>query len=254
MSLRSIPWVLAAAIGVMGAAPALACEDGAHAQAAHGHGADMDACECGEEACECPDHQEKGMHGHKGQRQEHKQESRRHGMHGHGMGMGMRHGFARSAEIRYLPAMAGAASQHLILGGGPSMQVNDWFSMGWQRNMAVQLFAPGPEGFWLSPYCGVLPRIGGAVGPATVHFGTLVGAGAMLRTTSVAGAGSDFLQARLMWVAEPRVEVGWDMGTHRAALVGTYLVTPNMADLGGVTLGLQVSFKGMSAKGHGHMR
>ena len=271
MALRSIPWVLAAAIGVMGASPALACEEAGKAQSAHaGHGEKTEAHACAE-GCECPMHDAEGdkghgMHGDKGPgmhggKGHGMQGGKGHGMHGgkgHGMrggrghGMhggwhgrrGMGHGFAPSAEIRYLPAAGVSTNQHLILAGGPQVKVNDWFSMGWQRNLGVQLFPQGPEGLWLSPYGGVLPRIGTSFGPGSVHVGSLLGAGAMLRTTGIPNVGSDFLQARVMWVVEPRIELGWDADTYRGALVGTYLLTPNMSEFGGATVGLKFSFKG----------
>ncbi|MFP5502221.1 MAG: hypothetical protein ACLGIN_07010 [Candidatus Sericytochromatia bacterium] len=250
MALRSIPWVLAAAIGVMGASPALACEEGGKAKAAHaGHGGKMEASECAED-CECPMCEAKrdrahgkpgkghGMHGGKG-----------HGMHGgkgHGMHgrRGMGHRFAPSAEIRYLPAAGASTNQHLILAGGPQVKVNDWFSMGWQRNLGVQLFPQGPEGVWVSPYGGVLPRIGTSFGPTSVHVGSLLGAGAMLRTTGIPSVSGDYLQAKVMWVVEPRIELGWKADNYNGALVGTYLLTPNMSEFGGATVGLKFSFKG----------
>lgn len=277
MALRSIPWVLAAAIGVMGAAPAMACEDGHKSRTAHaGHGQTMEACKGGE-ACECPAHREKGerRHGmHEGKGQEmacemcegmHGDKGRghgegKHGMgHGEGMGRGMHdgmhgrrgmryHAFMPSAEIRYLPATGVSTSQHLILAGGKQVKVNDWFSMGWQRNLGVQLFPTGPAGAWVSPYGGVLPRIGASFGDGSVHVGSLVGAGAMLRTTGIPGVGSDFLQARVMWVVEPRIELGWKTDRMSGALVGTYLLTPNMSEFGGATVGLKFGFKGHGFK------
>jgi hypothetical protein len=192
------------------------------------------------EACEDCDemgHGEMGMHGHgmKG-----------HGMMGHrGWMMGKR--FSFNHELRYMPVMGSATNQWLVLGHGPSVQVNDWFSMGWQNNLAIQTFNNGPAGFWVAPYMGVLPKLGYSVGQARLDVGSLVGFGGMARTANVGGT-ADVLQARLMWAVEPRVELTWQGdGGMSWGLVGTYLLSQYQADLGGFSFGIKA---GWGPKGH----
>jgi hypothetical protein len=173
-----------------------------------------------------------------------------HGMKGHhGMMMG---GKQYAAEIRYLPVFYNSTNQWLILTGGKRGSKNDVFSLGMERNFAIQTFNNGPAGFWLAPYSGIVPRVGYSVGDARVDVGLLVGLGGMARTANVGGT-SDVLQARLMWVVEPKAELMWQGDGHGMGLTASYLMTQHQADLGGFIFGLKGTFGGFGGgKGMGH--
>lgn len=151
----------------------------------------------------------------------------------------------KSSEVRYMPAMAGG-SQHIVLGRGGSLQVNPWLSLGHQMNWSLQLGNGPNAGPWFTPYGGFLPRVGAQLGPIRGDLGALIGLGGMFRTGQVMGATgpvNDVLQARIMWVLEPRVELGW-RGEHLGVgLVGAYNFNPNMADFGGPSVGLKMTWK-----------
>jgi hypothetical protein len=175
-----------------------------------------------------------------------------HGMMGHhGMMMG---GKQYAAEIRYLPVFYNSTNQWLILTGGKRGSKNDVFSLGMERNFAIQTFNNGPAGFWLAPYSGIVPRVGYSVGDARVDLGVLVGLGGMARTANVGGT-NDVLQARLMWVVEPKAELMWQGDGHGMGLTASYLLTQHQADLGGFVFGIKGTFggpgggKGMGDKG-----
>jgi hypothetical protein len=166
------------------------------------------------------------------------------GMRGHGMMM--RNGM-RTAEIRYMPtalATAGATGNQFLIVGGGMQSGGDVFSMGFQHNLAVQMMPTGGQGNWVAPYCGIVPRLGLTLGKARVDVGVLGGFGGMVRTVSVPGTTANLLDARFQWVLEPRVELGMRGERMGVALVGTYLMTPNPADMGGMGVGLKFTFKG----------
>jgi hypothetical protein len=184
-----------------------------------------------------------------------------HDMHGmHGMKMKhmwmMRHhrksGWG-GPEVRYLTGMQSAATGFsqvptatgLVFGRGHSGEVAPWFSIGGNSNLALQLTPGAGNGSWIAPYWGVLPRLGFGLGPVRLDAGVLGGFGGMVRTSA-----SDVVQARAMWVLEPRLELGYRGDHFGIFAVGAYLMTPNMADLGGLSAGLRLTFGG--GKGHGH--
>lgn len=180
-------------------------------------------------------------------------EERRMEMRGHHMGGWGRHfggaPRAKGHEVRYMPVMAPGTNQYAILGFGRRLQLNDWLSLGGQTNYALQLGnAPG-NGPWFVPYCGFLPRVGAGLGPVRADLGALLGVGGMLRTGTV-GTTDHVLQARLMWVVEPRVELGWQGERMGVGLVGAYALNPNQTEFGGPSAGLRFTWKG----GHGGMR
>lgn len=260
MTVRMIPTALAAA-GMLLATPGLALAHSHDHGGGSGKSDKMECCEEGAACCEMEDgegmaccegegmdekphghgdkhkdHGDKGhgMRGHRGMRGH-------HGMRGH-MGMMMHPGFGKGMEIRYMPAVGTATNQHLMLASGAQFRVNDWFTMGMQNNLGIQLF-PQNAGSWLSPYGGILPKVGVSVGDARLDVGTLLGLGGMVRTGGVAGMPS-VVEGRVMWVAEPRVEIGMNTEHLGVSLVGTYLITPNMNDLGGFSVGVRLTGKG----------
>lgn len=172
------------------------------------------------------------------------------GMHGGPMGhrgMMMTGDRLKGPEVRYMPAMTPGANQHIVLARNAQLQVKPWLSLGHQMNWALQLSNTNPAaGPWFTSYGGFLPRVGGQVGLIRADLGLLAGVGAMLRTGQVTGATgpvNDVLQARVMWVLEPRVELGW-RGEHMGlGLVGAYNYNPNMADFGGPSVGLKMTWK-----------
>lgn len=234
------------------------------------HGGDKDDCCQADnqkpkgDACCAPESGKPGTKGMQGEACEDCDEMGQDGMkgmHGHGM-MGHRMMMAHknisfTHELRYMPVMGTATNQWLVLAHGPSKRVNDWFSVGWQNNLAVQTFNNGPAGFWVAPYMGVLPKVGYTVGQARVDVGALVGFGGMARTANVGGT-ADVLQARLLWAIEPRVELTWVGDEWSWGLVGTYLNTQYQADLGGFSFGVKAAWgphghHGMGAgMGHDH--
>ncbi|MDB5099387.1 MAG: hypothetical protein JWM80_3808 [Cyanobacteria bacterium RYN_339] len=163
-----------------------------------------------------------------------------HRMGGHHMGG------QRGAEIRYMPGMGianGSNNSFVVLGGGMQMG-GDIFSVGLQHNLAVQLNPTGGAGNWIAPYCGIVPRLGVQLGTARVDVGVLGGFGGMVRTLGGVTPGAQVLDARLQWVVEPRIELGMKNEKMGVSLVAAYLLTPNMADIGGVSAGLKFTFKG----------
>lgn len=239
------------------------CEDEAKAGAADCCEAEGDAknacCEAEGDAknacCEA-----EGAHamkdGHHGMKDGHGMKGRRGMKDHHGMMMGhhgmMMGGKQYAAEIRYLPVFYNSTNQWLILTGGKRGSKNDVFSLGMERNFAIQTFNNGPAGFWLAPYSGIVPRVGYSVGDARVDLGLLVGLGGMARTANVGGT-SDVLQARLMWVVEPKAELMWQGDGHGMGLTASYLMTQHQADLGGFVFGLKGTFGGPGGgKGMGH--
>lgn len=209
---------------------------------------DMADC-CADGTCEPPCDKKDmkgdrpGMRGHHGDKMD---------MKGHHGMRGMLAGKQFSTEIRYLPVFNNSTNQWLMLSGGIRGQKNEAFSLGFERNLAIQTFNNGPTGFWLAPYGGIVPRVGYAVGDARVDLGLLVGAGGMARTANVGGT-SDVLQARLMWVLEPKAELMWQGDGHGLGLTASYLMTQHQADLGGFVFGLKGTFGGKGGgKGMGH--
>jgi hypothetical protein len=173
------------------------------------------------------------------------------GMGGHHMGMRARWhhhmmNAQRIAELRYLPGMntAGAGPNNFIVLGGGIQGGGDVFSLAWQHNLAVQLNPAGGAGNWVAPYCGIVPRLGVQLGTARVDVGVLGGFGGMVRTLGSVAPGAQVLDARLQWVVEPRIELGMKNDHMGVALVGSYMLTPNMNDMGGVGAGLKFTFKG----------
>jgi hypothetical protein len=238
-----MPVGLAAIALMMAPLPALAHgdkDDDSCCAADQGAKGDKDECCEAEgqggkgEACEdCDEMGHGGMHGR--------------GMMGHRWMMMHHKGFMMNKELRYMPVLGSATNQWLVLAGGPSFRPNDWFSMGFQHNLAVQLFNTGPTGFWLAPYCGILPKLGYSVGNARLDVGALVGFGGMARTANVGGT-ADVLQARLLWAIEPRAELTWMGEGWSWGLVATFLNTQYQSDLGGFSFGLKA---GWGPKGHG---
>jgi hypothetical protein len=254
MMRKVLPGGLVAAAFMLTAGPGLAHPE--HG----GGGGDMDCCaeegakdgkktdDGKRDAC-CDMEAEKHMQGgHHGMRDH-------HGMRGHhGMMGGMMRGLVIGPEIRYMPVFGTATNQWLVLSGELGKRKNDWFSVSMQRNLAIQTFNNGPAGFWVAPYGGILPKVGYTIGEARADLGVLAGVGAMARTANVGGT-ADVLQARLMWVVEPRVELMWQGEGHGLGVVATYLVTQHLNDLGGFSFGLKGTWgpKGKGGgKGHGH--
>jgi hypothetical protein len=233
-----------------GAKPGAACcEAGAKAQAAKPMAvAKGDAPCCDHPApdgsCCSPDkpHGAPGTGMREGVRIERRYE--RGGRWGHHGGM-MRGAVVKGAEVRYMPALAGG-NQYIVLARGSSLQANPWLSLGHQMNWALQLGNGPNAGPWFTPYGGFVGRLGAQLGPIRGDLGALVGLGGMLRTGQVLGATgpvNDVLQARAMWVVEPRVELGW-RGEHLGlGLVGAYNFNPNMADFGGPSVGLKMTWR-----------
>jgi hypothetical protein len=187
-----------------------------------------------------------GMQGH-GEMGDHEDMDEHEGMHGHMMGHGgMRKHLSMTPEIRYAPSSLSNAgpngNQFLVLSHGVQFGGDNVFSMGFQNNLAVQLFNPSATtGNWVAPYGGLLPRIGVTLGKLRVDAGVLGGFGMMARTVSQPN-GMQFLDTRLQWVVEPRVEIGMK-GEHKGlSLVAAYLLTPNPQDMGGISFGLKGTF------------
>ncbi|MFN3430864.1 MAG: hypothetical protein ACK46X_13025 [Candidatus Sericytochromatia bacterium] len=253
MMRKVLPGGLVAAALMLTAGPGLACPE--HGGGGSGSGSGSDCCaEEGAKDGKKPDGQQdaccEAMDGDKGKG---KHEGRhgmrdRQGMRGHhGMMGGMMRGLMIGPEIRYMPVFGTATNQWLVLSGELGKRKNDWFSVSMQRNLAIQTFNNGPAGFWVAPYGGILPKVGYTVGEARADLGVLAGVGAMARTANV-GTTADVLQARLMWVVEPRVELMWQGEGHGVGVVATYLVTQHLNDLGGFSFGLKGTWGG---KGHG---
>ena len=193
-----------------------------------------------EECCSAQKPHAMRMDGKPGMRVERRVEVRR----GHG---GWKRHFPdavryKGSELRYLPVMGASTNPYLIYARDRRMQLNDFVSLGGQTNWALQLGnAPG-NGPWFVPYMGVVPRVGADLGPLRADVGALVGLGGMLRTGTVAGT-DHVLQARVMWVVEPRVELGW-RGEHMGVgLVGAYNLNPNQSEFGGLSAGLRMTWK-----------
>lgn len=255
-------WMSAVALAAAwSGGPALACPDhqSGAAQLAHADKKDGDAC-CKDEAKgdkgdkDCCKEEAKADH-HHGQAKDDcckdgKCEMEQGGGHMGGHHMGGWHGrmghAQRIAELRYIPgiATAGAGTNSFIVLGGGLQSNGEIFSLGWQHNLAVQLNPSGGAGNWLAPYCGIVPRLGVQLGTARVDVGVLGGIGGMVRTLGSVTPGAQVLDARLQWVVEPRIELGMKNDHMGVALVGSYLLTPNMADIGGVGAGLKFTFKG----------
>ena len=159
---------------------------------------------------------------------------------------------AKGHEVRYMPASATSANQYVVLASNKRMQLNDWVSMGGQMNYALQLNSAPGNGPWFVPYGGFLPSVGKSFGPLRADVGALLGLGTMLRTGTVATT-NDVLQARVMWVVEPRVELGWQGERMGVGLVGTYNLNPNAPEFGGMSAGLKMTWKGHGGMGHGGM-
>lgn len=265
--MRQLPVLFATIAALTVASPAWACGGGGGGGDKHGQGEDCCApndkgghaacCEADEkgghaDCCGSEDHHGKGGHHDKGEHRGHQEhrghhgdmdmddrpdmDGRMHGMRGHRMRG------PKMMELRYMPATTG--NQHLVLAWDRRRALNDWFSMGFMGNYALQLAPAAGQGHWFTPYGGIVPRIGTNVGNVRLDVGALLGFGAMMRTTTIAGAGSDFLQLRPMWVVEPRVELGFDQGPWRMGLVGTYALSPNPADFSGPSVGVRFGFGG----------
>lgn len=151
----------------------------------------------------------------------------------------------RGTELRFMPAAAAGSNMHIVYGRDGRWQINPYFSMGHQMNWALQLMPTAAgQGNWFTPYGGILPRVGFPIGKLRADIGVLGGFGTMLRTGTV-GTATDALQARVMWVVEPRVELGWQGEHMGAGIVGTYNLNPNMSEFGGPSVGLRFTFKKM---------
>jgi len=177
------------------------------------------------------------------------------GMSGHGMMPGMQGDRTTGVEVRYLP-VAGVAGPGipdsaaslmptLVVGFDARSETSSWFGLGLQGNVAMQLNPAAGAGNWVTPYGGILPRLGTNLGPVRIDGGVLAGGGFMGRQAS--GGSSTLLEVKPIWTLEPRLEIGLQGERMSGALVGTYLVTPYMSELGGLSLGLRVSFKGGSS-------
>ncbi len=156
----------------------------------------------------------------------------------------------KGSEISYLPGIGPAAkSQSLLLAQGNDLALTSWFHLGGQTAVGYQLTPSEPgAGGWVSSLGGIVPRLGYQTGPFRIDVGALLGLGAMLRTTRVAGV-DDVAQLRGFWLAEPRLEVGVAAEGVAASLFGGYAFSPNPADLGGVVFGLDFRFQNPGAAG-----
>lgn len=181
------------------------------------------------------DHDRMGDHGPMGDRDD------MHGRWGGRMAWMRTHPLHVSQELRYAPATTTLTGAWTV-----ARPMNDWFSCGFQANYAWQVTPSMGQGHWFSDYMGLLPKLHKEAGPFGLDLGALVGIGAMARTFDAPGVGNDLLQLRAIWAVEPRLELSWRMGGHSLGLVGTYLWTPNMADLGGYSIGLTTTFAGPS--------
>ncbi len=162
-------------------------------------------------------------------------------------------------EVSYLTGMqlgagglAAGGPTGIVIGRTRQWQHNDFFSLGGASGMAVQMLpAATTTGPWLAPYWGFLPRVGLGLGPVRCDLGVLAGGTAMVRTNTVGGQG-DVVQARLAWLLEPRLELGF-RGEHMGGgVTASYLLTPNMADLGGLAVGARLTFGGAKPWGGHH--
>ncbi|MBM3269805.1 MAG: hypothetical protein FJZ01_19410 [Candidatus Sericytochromatia bacterium] len=160
-------------------------------------------------------------------------------------------------EVAYFTGMqlgaAGLATggpTGVLIGRTRQRAKNDFVSLGSGSGLALQLSpASAGTGRWVTPYWGVLPRLGFGLGPLRVDLGVLAGGGAMVRTAT-AGQVPDLLQMRLTWLAEPRIEIGYRGERFGAGLTASYLLTPNMADLGGFAVGARLAFGGGGPRFH----
>lgn len=157
-------------------------------------------------------------------------------MPGHKKPMSLEH----TMNLRYLPVPA-----TVVLGRGMRAQFDNGLSIGGEGNLGLQLFPAAGAGHWLSGYGGVTPGYRVKLGQVALGVEALAGLGWMGRSVGP----SETLQGRVIWVAEPRVKLGYQGEKWGLGLTGGYLFTPVMNDLGGVSLGLSLTGKGW---GHGH--
>ncbi|MEB3196003.1 MAG: hypothetical protein VKP62_02260 [Candidatus Sericytochromatia bacterium] len=144
----------------------------------------------------------------------------------------------RARSFRYMPALAGAANQHLVYGAERGLKVNSWLSLGGQMNYALQLGQAAPLGPWLTMYGGFLPKLGTDLGPVRADVGALLGGGAMFRTNK-----DSLLEARALWTVEPRLDLGWTSEGKGYGISAGYLLSNSQADFGGPSIGLRMTWK-----------
>jgi hypothetical protein len=204
------------------------------------------ACQTGAKAGMCQEHMgHMSQMGHMGKKRE---MGAMRGRHMHRMIKG---GVWAGPEVAYLPGLQlGAAG--LATGGSPTIEIgrtrqwelNDFFSLGGASGAFAQAgLGSSGTGPWITPYWGFLPRVGFGLGPLRLDVGAMAGAGGMFRTTTI-GTSADVLQARLIWLLAPRIELGYRGERFGAGLTGSYLITPVMGDLGGVSVGARLTFGG----------
>ncbi len=236
--------VLAGGLAVLPAAPAAALEVSADRPDQTPLASDPAAqmCKCGQ------------MHGQK------MPGGMMHGgmMHGQMMGKGgpgwyrkmrdhVKGHYWRGPEFTYHTGMALSGStlatnpvgQYADIGHGRRFDFNDFFSLGATSHLAYQLFPQTGLGSWIVPYGGFVPRVGVTLGPVRFDLGATAGLGGMIRT-----AASDTLQARAMWILEPQAELSLRTDHMNVGLRAGYLMTPNMGDVGGLTVGLRIGHGG----------
>jgi hypothetical protein len=178
------------------------------------------------------------------------------GMMGHSMMLGPAGDRWTGVEVRYLPvaaltgpglsAPATLPPQTVVVGVDSGRAQRGLFSLGLQGNVGVQLAPPADVGNWVTPYGGILPRVGTDLGPLRVDAGLLAGGGVMGR--QVSGGTGTLLEVRPLWTLEPRLELGIQGERISGALVGTYLWTPYPGEIGGLSAGIRVAFKPGTAK------
>lgn len=178
------------------------------------------------------------------------------------MAMGMMHGpgmaLEPGIEVRYLPGLTpqtSKSSTNLVSGGLSGVVIGldarhdmGLLGIGGQANMTVQLSQSSGSGSWVMPHLGIMPRFGLDLGPVRLDAGSLLGAGAALRQAQ----GATSLESRLLWMVEPRLELGFKAQGFRIGLVASYLVTPD-AEFMGPSAGLRISFGGSNhVRGQDH--
>lgn len=152
--------------------------------------------------------------------------------------------FESQANFRFL-----TAPSTFVHGHGMRWRHPNGLAMGCEGNLGLELFPAAGAGHWLSGFGGVTPGYQAKVGDLKLGAEALLGLGWMVRSTAPAEA----LQGRVMWVAEPRLTIGYQADHWGVGLTGGYLFTPVPNDLGGVSLGVSLTGKGWGGHGrHGH--
>lgn len=148
------------------------------------------------------------------------------------------------ANFRFLSAPA-----TIVHGHGMRWRHPNGLAMGCEGNLGLELFPTAGAGHWLSGFGGVAPGYQAKVGELKLGAEALLGLGWMVRSTAPA----EVLQGRVMWVAEPRLTIGYQADHWGVGLTGGYLFSPVPNDLGGISIGVSLTGRGRGGHGkHGH--